>query len=186
MRFLILGAIPVGVGMTVFAEPMMRATYGETYAGGAIALQILVWAYVLEFFNPFLSRVLYALQRERSVLSAAVLGTVLNIVFNLLLIPTYSFLGAAIATLISASVIFIMLLGSVYRLFPNSALMKLTLRPLLAGVCMWAFCIWLRDMWPIALAISGVFVYCVCLLLSRAFSAEEILSFRRVLRAAIG
>jgi stage V sporulation protein B len=172
--------------MTVFAEPMMRATYGGTYVAATTALQVLIWAYVLEFFNPFFSRVLYALGRERLVLSAAVLGTVLNVVFNILLIPSYNILGAAIATLISASVIFVILLLAVCTILPNTALMKLTVRPVLAGLCMWVFCILLREMRPVGLALSGICVYGVCLLLSRAFSSEELLSFRRALKAAIG
>ena len=169
--------------MTVFSGAIMRATYGEAYMQGTIALQILVWAYVLEFFNPFLTRVLYAIGRERSVLAAAVIGTVLNIGFNILLIPRYDILGAAIATLLSASLIFIVLLFSVLRIFPDVSLINIAVKPVLAGGCMWVVCILLADMWSIPVAVAGVFVYCTCLLLTRAFSSEELLAVRRVLNA---
>jgi O-antigen/teichoic acid export membrane protein len=182
MRYLTLGAIPIGVAMTIFAEPMIKASYGESYLKGTMALQILVWAYVLEFFNPFFSRVLYAIRRERSVLKAMVVGTACNVILNILLIPSYSFLGASIATLLSASVIFIILWRAVSSILPSVVLMKVFVKPLLGGLCMWGLCMLFSDMSAVVLIPLGMFVYCGCLVLTKAISTQELLVLGRGLR----
>lgn len=182
MRYLLFGAIPMAIGTTVFAEPIMRAIYGQAYVAGAIALQILIWAYVLEFFNPFFARVLFALDKQRFVLVAAIVGTVSNILLNIVLIPYYSFVGAAIATLVSASLILVLLLFAVRRVFPNVSLSAVTLKPALAGLGMAIVCILWQHIPFIPLALLGVLVYCGCLILTGAFSPEELLMLRRALR----
>jgi len=186
IRYLAFGAVPIGIGMTVFAEPILRATYGQDYVGGTIALQILVWAYVLEFFNPFFSRVLFAIGKERLVLSAVVSGTACNIIFNIILIPTYSLVGAAVATFLSATLIFLILSLAVISVFPNVSLAGLLIKPGIAGLCMWLFCTLLTDMWPLPLAVGSAVVYLGCLFLTRSFSADEILALRRALRVGTG
>ena len=170
----------------VFAEPMMRATYGEAYVSGTIALQILVWAYVLEFFNPFLSRVLYAVGRERSVLKAVIVGTAANIGLNILLIPTYSLTGAAVATLVSAGLIFVILWLSVFPIFREVSVSALAIRPALAGLSMWGVCTLLAGITPTVVALIGGFVYIACLVLTKAFSPGELLAVRRAVRTVTG
>ena len=177
-----LGAIPMGVGMTIFAEPLMRATYGEAYIDGTIALQILVWAYVFEFFNPFLSRVLYTLGRERSVLVAVIVGTASNIGLNILLIPIYSLTGAAIATLVSASLIFVILWLSIFPIFHEVSLSAIAIKPALAGLSMWVGCILLTGVSPIIVVLITGCVYIGFLVLTKEISSEELLAVRRTMR----
>jgi O-antigen/teichoic acid export membrane protein len=181
MRYLTFAAVPTGIGMTIFADSIMNAVYGNMYVAGTVALQVLIWAYVLEFFNPFLSRILFAVKREGVVLTAVIVGTVANIILNILLIPIYSFLGAAVATVASAVLIFIILFLVVFRKFPDVSVSTLALKPAIAGLCMWIFCILLGDQGPVLLAVGGLSVYFACLIATRAFSAEEVLALRRVL-----
>lgn len=185
LRCLLFGAVPLAVGTTVLAEPIMGAVYGQAYVSGAIALQIVTWAYALEFFNPFFARALFAVGRQRIVLAAAILGAGSNIILNIILIPYYSFVGAALATLGSAGLVFVALSAPVLRMFPDVSLGALTLRPALAGLLMWTVCTVLRSMPLILLAILGALVYCGCLLLSKAFLPDELLILRRLLRDSV-
>ena len=105
MRFLMLGGVPLAIGTTILAEPIMHTIFGQSYIAGAVALRMLTWAFVLEFFNPFFSLMLFAMERQRLVLVIETLGTGLNIVLNIVLIPRYGFIGAAIAILLSAGLI---------------------------------------------------------------------------------
>ena len=166
----------------VFAKPLMRATFGEAYLQGTIALQILVWAYVLEFFNPFLSRVLYAIGRERSVLTAVTVGTVSNISLNILLIPIYSLTGAAIATLVSASLIFVILWLSILPIFHEVSLSAMAIRPALAGLSMWVGCILLTGISPLIVVLAAGCIYIGFLVLTKEISSEELLAVRRTMR----
>jgi O-antigen/teichoic acid export membrane protein len=181
MQYLMLGAFPLAIGTTVLAEPIIRVVYGQAYISGAVTLQILIWAYVLEFFNPFFSRILFCMERQSSVLSIAVMGTCLNIVLNIVLIPRYSFAGAAIATLISASLNFILLFSLMRRTFSNVSLGALALKILFASLIMGLTLVLLNDLPSFLLAFLCIVVYCGCLVMTGAFSLGDLLVFRSAL-----
>jgi O-antigen/teichoic acid export membrane protein len=180
MRYLLLGAVPLTVGTTVLAEPIMGTLYGEPYIPGATALQVIIWAYGFEFFNPFFTRILFAAGRQRIVLAAAILGAGSNILLNIILIPHYSFVGAAMATLGSAVLVFIYLFAPILRMFPDVPLYTLAVKPALAGLLMWLVCTLMSSLPLILLALLGSFVYCGSLLLTGAFLPEDLLILRRL------
>jgi len=181
MRYLILGSVPLAVGTTALAKPIICEIYGQSYVGGTVALQILIWAYALEFFNPFFGRVLFATGQQQIALAAVSASAGLNIALNIILIPRFGFVAAAVATLLSAGVIFVLFFYRMLCMFPNVSLGTLVFKPAFAGLVMWIVCHLLGGLPLIPLAILGAFVYCGCLVLTKAFSAEELLTFRRVL-----
>ena len=185
MRYLMFGAMPLAVGTTVLAEPILYTVYGQAYVGGAVALQILIWAHALEFFNPFLASVLYAIERQRAVLMAAIGGAGLNVVLNVILIPRYTFVGAAIATVLSASLIFVLLFFWVNQMMPNVSLRAVALKPVFASLIMGTVCVLSEGISLIPRVVLGAIVYFGCLLLTKAFSPEELLIFHGMLRGRV-
>ena len=173
MRYLMFAAVPLAVGITTLAEPIMRIVYGPAYVTGTVAVQILILAYALEFFNPLFSRVLFIMERQRTVLVIVVLATGVNILLNIILIPIFSITGAAVATLVSASVIFVLLSCSLARSFACVSLGVLAMKTALAGLLMWMVLILLKGMAVIPLAFLGGFVYVACLAVTNAFSIRQ-------------
>jgi O-antigen/teichoic acid export membrane protein len=179
MRYLTFAAVPIAIGVTALADPMIRLIYGSAYSSGALALQILIWAYALEFFNPFFSRVLFALERQGVVMKAAVIGTGVNIGLNIVLIPRFSFVGAAVATLASAGLIFFMLYIAIRRLFPVALSGTVVLKAVLSGMLMWVILLVLNGMALVYLLCIGAGVYSLGLVLTRAISLGDIPTFFR-------
>jgi O-antigen/teichoic acid export membrane protein len=185
IRYLTLGAVPLAIGTTALAEPIIHLIYGPAYTSGTVALQILIWAYTLEFFNPFFSRVLYVVDRQRVVMKAAVAGTVLNILLNIILIPTFSFIGAAIATLASAGIIFVLLYLSMRRLFPSVSLDGISVaKTTLSGMLMWIVMGVFDGVTLIPLALIGGGVYFLALIVTRSISIQDLSIVSRILGIA--
>lgn len=96
---LAVAAAGVGVGFVAFADPVIALLYGERYLPGADAARLLVLSQAVNFGSVLCFTVLAAIGRHRLYPLAAVVGLAANIGLNLVLIPRWSFHGAAVATI---------------------------------------------------------------------------------------
>jgi O-antigen/teichoic acid export membrane protein len=100
LRFSAIFAIPVGVGGTLLAEPVIGLLFGESYRAAVVPLQLLSWSAALITLRGTFRHALNAAGRQRNDLSCAVAAAVINVGLNLVLIPMYGIVGAAAATLV--------------------------------------------------------------------------------------
>jgi PST family polysaccharide transporter len=94
-------AFALAVVVQLVGGPLVELLFGQRFAASTPVLQIHIWAGVFIFMRALLSRWLLAEDLLRFSLVTHVAGAVLNVVLNLLLIPEYGAVGAAIATVIS-------------------------------------------------------------------------------------
>jgi O-antigen/teichoic acid export membrane protein len=78
--------------------------YGSAYGGSVAPFLVLILAVPLRTLYLILGRYFVAVNRQRVNISLVGLSMLLNVVLNLLLIPRYGLLGAALASVISHSV----------------------------------------------------------------------------------
>lgn len=91
-------ALPMGIGISVFAPAIVRLLFGDRYAGADRGLAVLVWSTVFLYVALVAGNLLISLGREKINLLLLIPGAILNITLNLLLIPTWGFIGAACST----------------------------------------------------------------------------------------
>jgi O-antigen/teichoic acid export membrane protein len=99
--FLVIVALPVAAASFVLAPDIIRLVAGDEFDDAVTPLRILVFASIFFFTNALFSSllVIYELERQLAILAAVVV--VGNIALNLVLIPPYSYTGAAVATVIT-------------------------------------------------------------------------------------
>ena len=90
--------------VTVFAEPLTSALLGAEYTEAGTILAWHIWAGPFVFLGVARSQWLMAENLTRLSFACTLLGTMINIVLNFWLIPLYSGIGAAIATVISYAI----------------------------------------------------------------------------------
>ena len=97
-------AIPFALLMTVLAGPVVRLLFGPAYSGAASILTIHAWACIFVFMGEGLSK--WLISENALVLSPIrhFCAAMVNVCLNLLLIPKYGGVGAAVATVISYAV----------------------------------------------------------------------------------
>ena len=88
-------------GFVLFAEPGIRLLYGADYVDAANATRLVIASECVGFFTALGVTTLVALNRNLLYPLAALAGAVLNIAMNLVLIPRWSYGGAAFATLLT-------------------------------------------------------------------------------------
>jgi O-antigen/teichoic acid export membrane protein len=100
--------------MLVFARPLVAFLYGR-YVAVAGTAKILVIAECVGYFGTFAFSVMLAAGNHRRYPVVTGIGLVLNVVLNLVLIPRYSYRGAAINTLVTEVVVAVALWWLVLR-----------------------------------------------------------------------
>ncbi len=100
-KWIFLGAFPVFAIVVLFPTHAIGLTFGPEYVGGDLALVVLAGAFFTHAIAGPNFDLLTSIGRTRLIMYDDTLVAILNIVLNLLLIPRYSFLGAAVATAVS-------------------------------------------------------------------------------------
>lgn len=136
LRLTSIFALPLGIGASLLAQPILGLLYGPSYAPAIPVLQVLAWSAVLVILRGNYRHALHASGKQDVDLRFSCLATGTNIVLNVLWIPRFGMIGAAWATLIS-EVLWLLLSWIGYRrnIGPMHLLPYLW-RPLVAGAGM--------------------------------------------------
>ena len=175
-KYLMIIAIPIGIGTTVLANRIILLVYGPDFALSAIALQILVWSEVLIFLNVAFGTLLNSINRQMIVTKQTMLAAALNIVLNLILIPRYSYIGASIATVSTELFAFFFLLYYTskegHRL-PMAIIISF-IKVLLAASIMYAFLEFLYQAPLLLLIALSAILYFLSIYILNIFDSEDI------------
>ncbi len=101
LAVLTLVGIPVMLALLLFASPIVHLLYGAEYARSAAVLRLLAVAVFLIFVDTANTMLLYSGDELGTVLAFSLVTTAANVLLNLILIPRYSYNGAAVATIAS-------------------------------------------------------------------------------------
>ncbi len=93
--------LPLALGGSLLAVPLIRLCYGPGYAETAVPFAILIWTLPLCFLRDVPVMGLLAGGEEGQVFRLTLLAAILNFVLNVGLIPRFGMLGAAGATLLT-------------------------------------------------------------------------------------
>ncbi|MBW1713100.1 MAG: flippase, partial [Deltaproteobacteria bacterium] len=140
VRLLMIVALPAAAAGWFFSGWVVRLFFGPAYAQAGPVLVILALSWVLFFINAPVGNILAASNLMPKFVPWAAANTALNVVLNLWLIPLYSAVGAALATLVCELTGLIIQLFFARRVFPFwPPLAGLVLRPALPGAVLFLF-----------------------------------------------
>ena len=183
LRLLLLIALPVSVGTCLLADRIILLAFGpKMLPGSGEALAILIWFLPFSFINSVTQYALVAVNQQRFLTRAFLIGAGFNIVANLILIPRYSFIGAAVTTVLSEFVLFAPFYYSVRKNITKLPFVQLFWRPTVASLVM-AAVIWLMGRANILLIVpAAMVVYGVVLVAIGGISQEDWQMVRRLRR----
>ncbi len=119
IHFIIMCTVPSAIGMIFLAKDLIYIISGSSYYAAENTAQILGINLLFSPLNNFLVyQIFMPIRKEKYPFCAIIFGCVVNIILNFILIPNYSYLGAAIATLIAECVVCIMCLFFAKKFFP--------------------------------------------------------------------
>ncbi|MFA6431793.1 MAG: flippase [Candidatus Margulisiibacteriota bacterium] len=98
----LLAVIPLVFLIALAAPLIIKILYGQEYFPAALALRFLIWNLIIVAIGSIYGAlILMAAGKFNEFFKATLFGALVNVVLNFVLIPPYSFVGAAVATLIA-------------------------------------------------------------------------------------
>lgn len=145
-RFLLFLVVPLTAGVFIFVEPILNLRW-SAYSQTPLALRVLIIGLPFVFLNLILSSLFNATNRQRENTIHIAITLAVNVILDLLLIPSLGHVGAAWASVASSAVFFLLSLRWIPRLTDTSYLRlgALTLRSLVAVVPTVGFFLWARQ-----------------------------------------
>lgn len=174
--YLAIIAVPISLGIISIADKVMIHVYSKEYLASIIPLQILIASLPFLFINFPLGALLNACNRQiRNTVNIGIV-MVINIILNLILIPKYSVIGAAIASTISTLIMFILQVYVAKQITPLDGwyLVRQFAKVLLAGVAMYGVIVWFKaSLFYLFLIPIGAVVFFVILFIIKGFTIRE-------------
>jgi O-antigen/teichoic acid export membrane protein len=185
LKFLLIIALPLTVLITLVADQIILLFFGEPFAPAIGALQILIWFLPFSYINSLTHYVLIALNRQRYLTFAFLIGVTFNILTNLVAIPRFGYLGAAGVTVLSEIVLLIPFFVAIKQELGRLPSGGLLLRPALAALLASLPTVLLHGLapWPLLVLASGL-LYLPALLLVGGIDREDMRLLHRLLRQA--
>jgi O-antigen/teichoic acid export membrane protein len=96
-----LAGYAIALPVTLLARPIVALTFGGAYRGAGPVLQVLIWTVLFTNLGVARSSYLTAMNWAKVHVVTVAAGAAANVALNLVLIPRWGGLGAAIATLVA-------------------------------------------------------------------------------------
>jgi PST family polysaccharide transporter len=104
LRLLTYISLAISIPMTFLSKNIVLLMFGDGFTEAGSILAVHIWASLFVFMGVATSPWFIAEGLNNVSLGKTLLGAILNVILNFLLIPSYSGLGAAIATIVSQAV----------------------------------------------------------------------------------
>jgi O-antigen/teichoic acid export membrane protein len=174
MRYLLALSAPLAVGGFMLAPQLLDFLYGARNAGALPAFQVLVWVIPLQYVSEFLGYVVLVKGNERLATRSLLISTSCNVMINLVLVPRYGFMAAAVVTVITEAVLVLQYLWILRAEIRQFDVGMVLLRPLLAAGAVFLALLASHSLPFLAQLAVGVVVGGSCLLLLKVFGRQEL------------
>jgi len=181
IKYLYLLALPMALGVTLLRSEIVELIYGSGFIPSEKPLAILIWAEFFVFLDVLLGNMLLSINKERWTMLSSGLGAFLNIALNLILIPNYGMIGAAVATFATEFFFFLFSFSLLARCGYTIKLRKLIPKPAFSSAIMSLFILELRDL-PIYLIIPiSILLYFILIYLTKYLSQDDMRILKNLL-----
>jgi O-antigen/teichoic acid export membrane protein len=180
VRMIVTISLPIAVGGFLLASQIINFLYTAEFAPSALALKILIWDVPLLMFANYAGDMTTISNKERAAARIYTINTTANVVLNLLLIPRFGMLGAAVVTVLTdliSALQFYLLLRNQMSLPPVRAMI---LKAGAAAALMGGVVLLLRPLHFLIAIAAGVVIYFALAFLFRLLGPDELNLLRRV------
>ena len=167
--------VPLIVGTILFAKPIILLISGEEFLPSVTILKILILAVGAIFFAHLFGNAVIALNKQKKMMWAYLAAAVVAIILNLLLIPKFSYFGAAVTTFITETLVDLITVIVVYKtakVWPGFGVLG---KAILAAIVMVIVVLLLPNWYFIINIAIATAVYFVFLFFIKGISKDTIL-----------
>ena len=160
LRLLQMLALPIAVGTPFIAQDLILILGGRQFIpDSTIVLQVLIWFLPFSFVNQVTQYVLIAINQQRFLTRAFIIGVTFNVIANLLLIPRYGYVAAAVTTILSEWSLLLPFYYSVRKNLCTVPWLDVFWRPTVASAAMGVVLWLIRDWGTLIILPVGAIIY---------------------------
>lgn len=172
---LALAALPLTAGVHLLAPQIVALIGGPQFAEAALPLKILILGGAFAFMNTMLGYTLIAMRKQHRLLQLGIGSLIANVLLNLLLIPRFSYIGAAAATSVCELSIFVVALSLVKRSSGFAPSLRIASKGAISTSAMALVLLPIISINPFLLALLGGAVYFGVLYLLGGISWDQLM-----------
>jgi len=178
MRWLMLAGMPIAVGGTLLAQPLVALVFGREYLAAADVFRVFIWNFFLTIFNSVYSNAFIALGRYKTYGYMMFASAAMYVIAVTAFTMSFGYMGTAFGIILSEGVTLLILhfqMKKICTLTVPKGLGKV----ILSSVLM-ALAVELTSAVNVLLVtLVGAFVYGVCMIAIRAVTTREIINLVR-------
>jgi O-antigen/teichoic acid export membrane protein len=173
-KCLLIAALPITVIGFMFADEIISFLYNSGYAPSVNAFQVLIFIIPIIFLTFFFGHTLQSINKQRVVAYVTASNALFNVALNLILIPTYSYIGAAVATVFTEGLGFVLMFYFISKFSIKISIFKDVIKPLFAGLILIFFIHYFNHIGWILVNSLGTILYIIIVYLTKTFSKEDV------------
>ncbi len=175
LKYMLIITVPVAIGSSIYSSDIIFIVFGAEYMEASLCLSVLVWAVIFTFLSGTTSTLLNAINKQFLVTKVAMVGAIVSVIFNVVLISLFSYVGASITSVITEFVVFVLMLYSLhmteFRLNIRKSVLPVV-QVLMANVVMAAVLLYINVPFLFGVIVAVV-VYLVALFVTGAINRED-------------
>jgi O-antigen/teichoic acid export membrane protein len=179
-KYLIILSLPIAVGTTLLASPIILMIYKSGFSQSIAALQILIWAIPFIFVNYILGTAINSINKQRETVKTTFVVMLLNIVLNVYLLPRYGLIAACYVTVLTELTCFMLWFHIMNIHGYKFNILKILYKPIIASLVM-ALAIILLHANVFMVIIIATLIYFGVLYLLKTFTEDDISLIKRVI-----
>lgn len=142
LNFLLIIIVPLIIGIFFLSEEIVVLIAGQDFILSAGVLNVLIVAASIIFLGVLFSNMIISLEKQKWLAYIYGLGALINLIANFILIPKYSYYGAAGTTILTELIVTILMTVVIYKTVKTLPRFNSLIKCSLAGLIMIAiFCL---------------------------------------------
>jgi len=177
---MVIAALPLIVGAQFLAKPVMIFVAGSEFADSGIILQLLMVGVAAIFIGTLFAHAAIAMHKQKKLIGFYAFTSISSLLAYVILIPKFSYMGAAWVTVYSEIMIAILCAYSVFKHSRFLLNLKTSLKSLIASLIMGGFIYLLPNLYKnslgglILVIILAIVLYFLILYLLKGISPEDL------------
>lgn len=172
-KVLTLLGLPIAVGGMLLNKEIVLLIYGTDFFESSEVLKILIWLTPIIFLTNFTGSCLIAIEKQSQLAYICGFNALFNLSLNLILIPSFGYLGAAMASIATEGVNLIIQYRVLTSYWKESVFDVSFLKIFFSLGIMGFFIYWFRN-WNLFLVLFGaIILYLISLFATRFYSKKD-------------
>jgi O-antigen/teichoic acid export membrane protein len=179
-KYFIVVSLPVAILGYAFAEEIILFLYGNQYGASVNVMKVLSLGFTVFFFTIPMRLIINNSEFIMKIMPFSVFTTALNIILNLIMIPRFGIIGAAVVTVLAVSVEVLVRIVFIRKIFcEGHHPLKSGWKPLVPAGAMILVVLLLSGIHKYVAGIAGLSTYVYLLYLMGELGREEYVLFIR-------